>query len=186
MAKDLDQMTTDELGKLFPIIIADYNPDWPKIFLIEKQHISNILGNEVISSIEHIGSTSVPGLSAKPTIDILLEIKKNTDLNLLINKLQSISYQYIPKLENPPPHMMFAKGYSTQGIKEQTFHIHARYSGDLDEIIFRDFLRENPKVAQDYADLKRKLSIEFKHDRDKYTESKTAFIRQVTLNARLK
>jgi GrpB-like predicted nucleotidyltransferase (UPF0157 family) len=186
MAKNLNQLTTDELGELFPIIIADYNPDWPRIASMESKKIIKAVGKKFITRIEHIGSTAIPGLCAKPTIDFLLEILDITKCDLVIKHLQKINYHFIPKPENPPPHMMFAKGYSESGITGQTFHIHVRYPGDWDEIIFRDFLRENPKVAQDYVDLKRKLSIEFKHDRDKYTENKTAFIQQVTLKARLK
>jgi len=186
MAKNLNQLTTDELGQLFPIIIADYNPDWPRIASMESKKIIKAVGKKFITRIEHIGSTAIPGLCAKPTIDFLLEILDITNCDLIIKHLQKINYHFIPKPENPPPHMMFAKGYSEYGITGQTFHIHVRYPGDWGEIIFRDFLRENPKVAQDYVDLKRKLSIEFKHDRDNYTESKTAFIQQVTLKARLK
>ena len=184
MDENIGNLSTSELGELFPIKIVDYNPGWPELFLMEKQNIFNILDEKVISRIEHIGSTAVPGLCAKPTIDILLEIKENTDPDMLITKLQYMDYKYISKPENPPPHMMFAKGYTIKGIKGQTFHIHVRYPSDWDEIIFRDFLRENPEVAREYAQLKRRLSVEFRNDREKYTESKTAFIEQTTRYAR--
>jgi GrpB-like predicted nucleotidyltransferase (UPF0157 family) len=80
--------------------------------------------------------------------------------------------------------MMFAKGYSPEGLTGQTFHIHTRYSGDWDEIAFRDYLIRNPRVAEEYAVLKRRLSIEFKNDREKYTDAKTSFIKEIVKRAR--
>jgi len=184
MAKDFNQLTTDELGQLFPIVIVDYDPDWPRLASIEKKNIIKNVGKAFISRIEHIGSTAIPGLCAKPIIDFLLEIMDITNCDFLINHLNKIGYHFIPKPENPLPHMMFAKGYLESGITGQTFHIHVRYSGDWDEIVFRDYLLKNQTVIADYARLKRKLATEFKNDREKYTESKTAFIKNTTLIAR--
>ena len=184
MPKDLNQLTTDELGQLFPIIIVDYNPDWPKQASMEKKNIIKNVGEQFISSIEHIGSTAIPGLCAKPTIDFLLEILDITNCDFLIKQLQEIGYHFIPKPENPPPHMMFAKGYSESGISGQTFHIHIRYPGDWDEIVFRDYLIKNQTVTAEYARLKRKLADKFKNDREKYTDSKSTFIKNTTLKAR--
>ena len=184
MTKDLNHLTNEELGQLFPVIIVDYNPDWPKLASVEKKNIIKSVGKEFISRIQHIGSTAIPGLCAKPTIDFLLEILDITNCDFLINQLQKIGYDFISKPENPPPHMMFAKGYSESGISGQTFHIHVRYSGDWDEIVFRDYLLENQTVTAEYARLKKKLATEFKNDREKYTESKTTFIKNITLIAR--
>lgn len=185
MAKDLDKMTTDELGQLFPIIIADYNPDWPRLASIESRNILKAIGKDVLTKIEHIGSTAVPGLCAKPTIDFLLEIPE-INCDLLIRQLGKIDYHFIPKPENPPPHMMFAKGYSESGITGQTYHIHVRYPGDWDEIVFRDYLIKNKSVKAEYSRLKKILADKFKYNREKYTESKSAFIKKTTLIARKK
>jgi GrpB-like predicted nucleotidyltransferase (UPF0157 family) len=184
MTYNLNELSTGELGQLFPIIISDYNSDWAKIFLLEKQNILSITEPGIILRIEHIGSTAVPGLCAKPTIDILIEISDNTDCNLLIDNLQKIQYQYIPRPDNPPPHIMLAKGYSIKGFTGQAFHIHIRYSGDWDEIVFRNYLINNPDVAHEYGELKRKLSIEYRNDREKYTDSKGDFISGITKTAR--
>jgi GrpB-like predicted nucleotidyltransferase (UPF0157 family) len=186
MTKNLNKMTTDELGQLFPIFIVDYDPDWPRLALIESGNIMEAVGKDVIARIEHIGSTAVPGLCAKPTIDFLLEILEITNCDLLNKQLQKIGYHFIPKPENPPPYMMFAKGYSESGITGQTFHIHVRYPGDWDELVFRDYLIENKWVKAEYSRLKRKLADEFKYDREKYTESKSTFIKNTTLTARKK
>ena len=186
MKEDLNMLSVEKLGILFPIKISEYCPDWKTLFASEKEVIQGAIGIRNMLRIEHIGSTAVPGLSAKPTIDILLEIKKHINNDLIINKLISINYSYIPKPENPPPHMMFAKGYSNKGYISQTYHIHVRYKGDWDEVIFRDYLIQNPKVAQEYAELKFKLASDFLNDREKYTNSKTEFITRVTSNARNK
>lgn len=177
-------MTTDEFGQLFPIFITDYNPEWPKLASIESRKIIEAVGKEFISRVEHIGSTAVPGLCAKPTIDFILEILDITNCDLLIRQLQEIDYHYVSHPENPAPHMMFAKGYSKSGITGQTFHVHVRYPGDWDEIVFRDYLRKNQKAALDYAKLKRRLAREFTNDREKYTDSKTTFIMKTVLVAR--
>jgi len=179
MPEDLNKFTTRELGHLFPILIVNHNPDWKNIYKLEKQNIIRALGPDNILRIEHIGSTAIPGLCAKPTIDILLEIPRLTDLEYIKEKLKNIDYQYIPKPENPAPHMMFARGYSTKGITGQTYHIHIRYSGEWDEIKIRDFLIKNPEFAAKYGDLKRQLAVKFRNDREKYTEGKTDFINRV-------
>jgi GrpB-like predicted nucleotidyltransferase (UPF0157 family) len=184
MTDDLNKLTTQELGFLFPIVIADYNPNWKRLYLNEKQIILSAINIRDIKRIEHIGSTAVPGLCAKPTIDILIEISDNTNCDIFINDLQKIQYHFIPKPENPPPHIMLAKGYSKMGFTGQTYHIHVRYSGDLDEIIFRDYLIKNPDIARQYGDLKRRFSIEFKNDREKYTDSKTDFIKKIVQQAK--
>ncbi len=183
---DLGEMSIEELGRLFPILIVEYDPDWPNLFAIEKSKIMNTLGSEFISRIEHIGSTSVPGLRAKPTIDILLEVPDPLNCPMLIKNLKRIGYQAISRPENPPPHLMFAKGYSSHGITGQTFHIHVRYPGDWDELVFRDFLKVNPEKAFEYAELKLRLAAEFRHNREKYTDAKTDFIKQIVGIARLK
>jgi GrpB-like predicted nucleotidyltransferase (UPF0157 family) len=154
------------------------------MYIDEKQNILKTIGTGIILRIEHIGSTSAPGLCAKPTIDILIEISDNADTDILVNKLQTIRYQYISRPDNPPPHIMLAKGYSVKGFSGQAFHLHVRYSGDWDEIVFRNYLINNTEVAYEYGELKRKLSIEFMHDREKYTESKSDFISGITKTAR--
>lgn len=184
MNEDLNSLSVEALGKLFPIFIAEYDPEWKNMFLIEKQNVIEAIGFNNIVCIEHIGSTSVPGLCAKSTIDILVEIKDDADTVQMIEKLKGIGYHSIPKPENPPPHLMFAKGYSDAGYTGQTFHIHLRYKGDWDELIFRDYLIRNHTTARQYGELKRRLSVEYRNDREKYTLNKTVFISEIIERAR--
>ena len=79
---------------------------------------------------------------------------------------------------------MFLKGYTPAGFAEKVYHIHVRYHDDWDELHFRDYLIANPVTAAEYAALKTNLHKGFEHDRDGYTNSKTAFIREVTEKAR--
>jgi GrpB-like predicted nucleotidyltransferase (UPF0157 family) len=184
MPYDLNKLSVEELGTLFPIVLAEFDPEWPKRFIIEKDLIFSAFNDNKIISIHHIGSTSVPGLKAKPTIDILLLVAKCIDVQLIINKLNEIGYQFIPRPENPPPHMMFAKGYSKSGYTGQTFHLHPRFAGDCNELIFRDYLTNHPATANQYAELKTKLSVENRNDREKYTLNKSRFIEDVINKAR--
>lgn len=184
MKQDLNKLSVEALGKLFPIVLVEYDPEWKNLYNSEKQIIEGAIGVNKIIRIEHIGSTAIPGLCAKPTIDILVEIKDETDTGLFIENLKKIGYHFIPKPENPPPHMMFAKGYSENGFTGQTFHIHLRYMGEWDELQFRDYLIRNPESAHEYAELKRILSIVFINDREAYTNNKTDFIKKILMKCR--
>ncbi len=184
MSKLLSEMNSKELGKLFPIIISEYNPQWPRLYLIEKDIIEKAVGILNIIRISHFGSTSVPNLHAKPTIDILLEVYENTDSEKLVHNLEGIGYIYSPQPNNPAPHMMFMKGYKTNGFKGQAYHVHVRYPGDWDELYFRDYLIAHPDTAQKYQQLKLRLKERFEFDRDGYTSAKGDFIKEITKKAR--
>ena len=184
MAKSLTDMTNEELWRLFPIILSRHNPAWKDRYFTEKAVIETEIGAANIIRISHIGSTAVPNLLAKPTIDILLEVKEATDLDQLIAALQGIGYIYSPQPNNPAPHMMFMKGYTPEGFKGQAYHLHVRYGGDWDELYFRDYLISHPKTAEEYVKLKIKLKEKFEFDRDGYTAAKTDFIRKTTKIAR--
>jgi GrpB-like predicted nucleotidyltransferase (UPF0157 family) len=180
MKKQLHEMTNSELGELFPIIISEPDPYWIKLFQKEKLKINKSLGIQNIISIEHIGSTSVPNLKAKPTIDILIEVPLSIDKDDLVEKLAKLDYQFTPKPENPAPHMMFMKGYTINGFKGQAYHLHVRYKGDWGEIYFRDYLKTHPDIAKEYGELKVQLSKKYRNDREEYTDKKTEFIKRVT------
>ena len=132
----------------------------------------------------HIGSTSVPGLIAKPTIDILLEIPTDADIPSLTAALISAGYICNTQPNNPAPHLMFMKGYTPQGFRGQAVHLHVRFPGDWNELYFRDYLRSHPETAKSYGKLKQNLQLRYEHDRDAYTEAKTDFIQEATRLAR--
>jgi GrpB-like predicted nucleotidyltransferase (UPF0157 family) len=179
--KPLDQITDEERARLFPIILREYNPLWAIWFEEEKENLFRFIGRKDIVRISHIGSTSVPGLMAKPIVDILFEIKVDTDIDKLIDSLKAPEYICLnpPSIPSEPPHLMFIKGYTPTGFAEKVYHIHVRYPGDWDEVSFRDYLITHPQTAAEYAALKTELYHKYKFDRDGYTLAKGAFIREV-------
>ncbi|WP_455499216.1 GrpB family protein [Butyricimonas virosa] len=177
-------MTNEELWALFPIILSEHRAEWAKFYEQEKDTIISALGTKNITRINHMGSTSVPGLVAKPTIDILLEIPTDTDIPFLTATLISIGYICNTQPNNPAPHLMFMKGYTPQGFREQAVHLHVRFPGDWDELYFRDYLRSHPETAEAYGKLKQNLKLRYEHNRDAYTEAKTGFIQETTRLAR--
>ena len=178
-------MTNEELWELFPIIICNHIPEWKDNYLIEKAVIEKVIGIDNILRINHIGSTAVPNLIAKPTIDILVEIKDATDTEKLIINMKEAGYIYSPQPDNAAPHMMFMKGYTNEGFKGQVYHVHVRYSGDWDELYFKDYLLSHPDVAGEYGKLKLELKQKFEYNRDGYTYAKTDFIKKITKLARV-
>lgn len=185
--KSLDQETDKERqARIYPVILSEYNPAWPEWYAEEKNNLERLIGTESIARISHFGSTSVPGLTAKPTVDILLEINEDSNVSKLIDALSSPEYICLnpPDMPTPPPHLVFLKGYTPTGFAERIYHIHIRYPGDPDELYFRNYLIAHPETAAEYAALKTKLHKGFEHDRDGYTNAKTAFIREVTEKAR--
>jgi len=180
VSKKLSDMTNEELWALFPILLTEHDPAWAERYAQERECILSAVGQENIVRISHIGSTAVPGLIAKPTIDILLEITDTCDTERLKAALIADGYQFSPQPKNPPPHMMFMKGYTPRGFEGQAFHLHVRYSGDWDEMYFRDYLISHPEIAKEYGELKARLRQEFEHDRDGYTAAKTEFVREIT------
>ena len=174
------EMTGEERAKLFPIVLSEYNPAWPEWYAEEKTRLIRLIGGENIVRITHIGSTAVPGLTAKPTVDILLETAESTDVEKLIAALPDHEYVCL-RQQTIPTHdrVLFYKGYTDTGFAEKVFHIHVRNPGDWDEPHFRDYLIAHPEAADAYAALKRRLKEQFEFDRDGYTNAKGAFIKAV-------
>jgi len=178
-----DNLTPEQIGKLFPIHIVPYNPAWKTIFEQEKALIMKVLGVDVVLNIEHFGSTSVEGLASKPTIDILIEVLKLSGeiKRFITKKLETIGYgnMYNAEKENE---MTFGKGYGDNYLDTQTYHIHIREMGKVpqNEIYFRDYLRQNPDIRDEYAKLKYTLAEKYQFNREDYTKAKTEFITKIT------
>lgn len=184
MKKELSEKTNEELWQLFPIILREYDTHWAERYLSERDAIIKAVGEGNITRINHIGSTAVPHLTAKPTIDILLEITAECDTEKMKNDLVSAGYIFSAQPGNPAPHMMFMKGYTPEGFKGQAFHLHVRYAGDWGELYFRDYILKHKDIADEYGRLKMGLWKKYEHDRDGYTDAKTEFIRKYTDMAR--
>ena len=182
--KSLNNFTIAELGQLFPIIISDYSDKWPDLYALESKIITDSFSKAEIVRIDHIGSTAIPRLKAKPTINILLQVTEQIDIQKLKDTFKSIGYEINNHPENPAPHLTFVKGYTNQGFKGQAYHVHIRHRGDWDEIRFKDYLIKHNDIAKEYESLKLELAEKYKHDRELYTDSKTEWIKKINNKSR--
>jgi GrpB-like predicted nucleotidyltransferase (UPF0157 family) len=151
-----------------------YSPEWAKLFDEEKRLLMALIGDYVLD-IQHIGSTSVPGLIAKPILDIGIAIEDFEEGKRCIQPIESLGYEY--KGENGiPGRHYFVKGNPT------THHLHIVEINSEEwkkNITFRDSLRKNEMLAEEYAKLKLELAEKFKYNRVAYTDGKTDFINYV-------
>jgi GrpB-like predicted nucleotidyltransferase (UPF0157 family) len=161
----------EEVEATEPIAVVDYDPSWPAMFETLHERISKALGDRALA-IEHVGSTSIPGLAAKPVIDLDVLVRA-TDVPAAISALENVGYRH----------------WGALGIEgREAFHWPAGTERDhlyvcpensvafSNHLAFRDHLRANPQAASNYAQLKRELAPRHRHDGVAYTEGKSAFI----------
>lgn len=184
MKKELSEMTLEELWQLFPIILKEHNPDYKNWYEVEKQKLLSCIGRKNIRRISHIGSTAVKGLIAKPTVDILLEIDAENNIEELKNILLRNGWLLMCSQDKPYMEMTFNKGYTKEGFAEKVYHLHVRCYGDWNELYFRDYLIEHEEAAKEYGRLKLKLIKKYEHDRDGYTNAKSDFVLKYTKKAK--
>jgi GrpB-like predicted nucleotidyltransferase (UPF0157 family) len=165
-----------------PVVIAKYDPAWPTRYEALRSRVAEALG-ALAKEIEHVGSTSVPGLAAKPTIDFCILLRSTDDLPEVIERLMRLGYAHEgdfgiagrEAFATPP-------GY---GAHDHHLYVCAPdWVGYRDQITFRDYLRNHTKAARAYARLKRSLAIKHRNDRTAYTEAKAGFVRAVLERAR--
>ena len=181
MKQSLDELTKKDWDTLFPIELVPHDPGWTEIFKAERQKILEKLGNETVLRIEHFGSTSIPNISAKSYIDMIIEIPKALLFDEgIIESLSSLGYHYFRQTGNVADYMIFVKGYNLKGDNEQIFHIHmcSKENEMWGQISFRDYLISNPERAKAYEELKLKLASEYKNDRSGYRIAKSEFINE--------
>ncbi|MEH2157776.1 GrpB family protein [Nostoc sp.] len=164
--------------------IVEYDPRWATLFTEEAERIWQALGNDLVVEIEHIGSTAVPGMAAKPVIDMMVGVRSLVDAKSAIPALESLGYVYW--YEDPRPgRMFFVKGMPPYG-KQRTHHIHIVEieSEFWERKLFCDYLRKHPEEAKRYEALKRDLAASFQSDREAYTSGKNDYIRALMVKAR--
>jgi GrpB-like predicted nucleotidyltransferase (UPF0157 family) len=157
------------------IIIEEYDPQWPRTFESLRSRISAALGPMAVA-IEHIGSTAVPGLAAKPIIDLDVLLCSDSDLAPAIAALASLGYEHHGDL-GIPGREAFRNPLS--GFPHHLYVCSPNRDEYRRHLAFRDHLRSHPGDASAYADLKRKLAAQFGPNRDAYTEAKTEFINEI-------
>ncbi|MGA2713070.1 MAG: GrpB family protein [Bryobacteraceae bacterium] len=162
-----------------PVIVLDYDPNWPELFQSLRKRIADALG-DMATAIEHVGSTAAPGLAAKPIVDIDVLLASETMLPAVIERLASLSYIHqgdlgIPEREaflapaNDPPHHLYVCPPSSAEFRRH--------------MAFRDYLRSHPRDAKIYGDLKIALAARFREDRSAYTTAKGEFVAELTRRA---
>jgi GrpB-like predicted nucleotidyltransferase (UPF0157 family) len=166
------------------IEVRDYDPRWPVMFDEESERLRGVFGPAV--TIEHIGSTSVPGLAAKPIIDLLVGIRSLTHAKAIYpGPLQALGYTYIQEYESwLPAELFFRKGMPGPW----THHVHVMEPSNprwQDHLLFRDYLRSHPETASAYGSLKRSLAASFGNDIEAFRNGKHRFVTAVTAKARL-
>ena len=181
----MPDMTDGARSALFPIILCEHEPAWFDWYAEEKERLATLVGADKIVRIEHIGSTAVPALLAKPTVDILLEVAEDTDIGKLVASFPANEYICLRQQTIPTNDLaLLLKGYTPSGFAKKVYHIHVRRPGDWDEVHFRDYLLAHPETAHSYSILKRKLKEQYEHDRDGYTDAKGEFIKAATRRAK--
>lgn len=164
-----------------PVFIVPYDESWPQRFQQLAQPMRSVLG-PVALRIDHVGSTSVPGLAAKPVIDIQISVADFEPLDAFRVPLESLGYIF--RAENPE----LTKRYFREPTGQPRTHVHVRRLGSFNEqfaLLFRDYLRTHPEVADEYAQLKMALAKQYDRpqDREAYTDAKDPFIWKVMLQA---
>ncbi len=170
------------------VAVVPYDQRWPIMFDEERSHLLSCLPHDLVGRIEHFGGTAVPGLAAKPIVDILVEVRSLEETKVRIAPVletQGYDYFWRPSWgdDTPPFYAWFIKRDSSGN---RTHHIHmveARFE-HWDRLLFRDYLLAHPEIAQEYGTLKQRLSETHRGDRVAYTEAKGDFIRRVTEKAK--
>jgi GrpB-like predicted nucleotidyltransferase (UPF0157 family) len=163
------------------IVIVPYDPSWPNEFELEAALVRTALGQSGIAA-EHVGSTAVVGLAAKPIIDLMIGVRGLGEARSKVGALEALGYRYMPEFEAQIPERLFF-----QRGEPRTHHVHlAEITSTFwqRQLLFRDYLRGHPDVARDYQALKEDLAARFGHAREAYTQAKTAFIETVLEQAR--
>ena len=157
--------------------LREYDASWADRFEEERQRLAGVFGRRIVG-IEHIGSTSVPGLSAKPIVDVLVGLRELEVSEAEIAEMERQGYEYLGE-HGLPGRLFFRKA-------QRTHHVHVvEHGADHWErqLLFRDALRSDPEELRRYEAFKRNLAAQG-HPREVYTELKTPFIREVEARAR--
>src|SRR5574341_1081979 len=166
------------------IAVVKYNPRWLRLFE-EERALLLATADDVLTAVEHIGSTAVPRLAAKPIIDVMAGIRRLNDAVGCVHALEGIGYEYVPQYEVYIPERRYFRKPRT-GRGPRTHHLHVvEMTSEFwrRHLLFRDYLRAHPEVAREYEDLKRRLAVEYGEDGWGYTEAKTVFINGVVAHA---
>lgn len=161
------------------VSLSEYTSEWQTQFECVSAELASVLADSPGLAIEHVGSTSVPGLCAKPVIDLLIGVSSLKDIESRICMLQQLGFRYRPEHEKEIPDRRYFVREPGQRLR---VHVHAVVTGSalwLGHLAFRDALRRDGHLAAEYASLKRTLALQHAHDKASYTRAKAPFIQSV-------
>jgi GrpB-like predicted nucleotidyltransferase (UPF0157 family) len=156
--------------------IAPYTPEWRRLFESEKARIEAAIGTWVLD-IQHVGSTSIPGMPAKPILDIAIAVRDFEEARACIAPLEQLGYEYRGENGIPRRHYFHKGTPASRTHHVHMLEIHSRQWED--QILFRDYLIRHPETAQEYAVLKQELAEQFPADRQAYLDGKTPLVERV-------
>jgi len=182
LKKSLEQRIEEAIRE--EISIAPYQPEWPNLYEKEATFLRRKLPKSVVIKIEHFGSTAVLGLAAKPVIDVLVQVSSLTETQQqLVPILEAEGYDYFWRTDVSPAYAWFIKR-DVGGKRTHHIHMVEADSQLWDRLYFRDYLREFPKEAKRYAELKQLLAAKHPHDRLAYTAGKAEYVIAITERAK--
>lgn len=177
--------TVDEV-RLDPIVILPYDDAWPITFEVERARLTRPLRAALRRPIEHMGSTSVPGLAAKPIIDMLAVVRQVEDVAAAIPEIQALGWLEAPEPDDERERRL---SFCFPSVERRSHHLHVVEEG-FDEwrgwLAFRDFLRQDGAAAREYERLKEELAAahgQNPDEREAYRSGKASFIRELTTQA---
>jgi len=159
--------------------LVPYTVEWKRLFEEEKALLKSAIGQYVLD-IQHVGSTSIPGMIAKPILDIGIAVRNFEEASVCIPPIEQLGYEYKGEFGIPRRHY-FVKG------NPRTHHIHMNEIDSRDwenQVLFRDYLVQWPNLAEDYITLKARLAQQFPTDREAYLDGKASFIEMILEMAR--
>jgi GrpB-like predicted nucleotidyltransferase (UPF0157 family) len=159
-----------------PIVVVDYDQAWPAQYTAEARRIQEALGEGIIG-LEHVGSTSVPGLAARPIIDIMPLVESFEAAEALVAPFEMLGYHYFGEYGIPRRHYFHRPGYHVHLLEPDN----TRATG---HVAFRDYLRAHPDAARRYAQLRRELAERYRDDPNGYTGAKAEFVQAIIATAR--
>lgn len=167
---------------VIPIEVLPYDPAWPLQYEAARDAILKAIGVFVLR-IEHIGSTAVPDLAAKPVIDILVGVNRLEEAPDFLPPLYPLGYTYIPEHEDLFPERRYLHRIVNNAHTHHLHIVEAQSEFFRVQLLFRDYLRTHPEEARRYAALKQRLAQEYRLDREAYTDGKSGFIKEILVQA---
>lgn len=162
-----------------PVYVARYDLSWPSLFAEERDRVLDAVGTQV-ESIVHVGSTAVPGLDAKPVIDLMVGLRSMANADTCVTPLTELGYSYWA--EGAEPHHRLFVRFVDREMSARTHNLHLVETGGWywqERLLFRDYLIKNPETASAYARLKHELAERHHDDREAYTAAKSEFVSEI-------